>query len=101
MPFLRQKKHDTTCTGTGAKRYPAEVSTKSFESSAVHILAVRVVDLALLQRGEVEEVRGPVHLVVELLGVGQLQVVLHVGVVADTCRQGKVGLTREQHHRLA
>lgn len=52
--------------------------------STVHVLSVCVVDLSLLQGGKVEEVRGPMDLVVEFLGVGQLQVILHVGVVADT-----------------
>ena len=50
----------------------------------VHVLPVGVVDLALLQGGEVEEVRGSVDLVVELLGVGELQVILHVGIVTHT-----------------
>lgn len=51
----------------------------------VHILTVGVVDLTLLQRGEVEEVRRPVDLVVELLRVGELQVILHVWIVPHTC----------------
>ena len=53
--------------------------------SSIHVLSVGVVDLALLQRGEVEEVRGPVDFMVELFGVGQLEVVLHVGVMAHAC----------------
>jgi phosphate/sulfate permease len=52
--------------------------------STIHVLSVCIVDLSLLQGGKVEEVRGPMDLVVELLGVGQLQVILHVGVVANT-----------------
>lgn len=56
---------------------------------SVHILTVGIVDLALLQRGKVEEVRGPVNLVVELFRVGQLQVIFHVGVMANTCRGRK------------
>ena len=53
--------------------------------SGEHVLSVgphRVP--ALLDAGEVHEVAGSVHLVVELLGVGQRQLVPHVGVVADT-----------------
>ena len=37
----------------------------------------------VFDRSEVQEVGGPVHFVVELLRVGKLQVVLHVGVVSD------------------
>lgn len=55
----------------------------------VHILSVCVVDLALLQRSEVEEVRWSVDLVVELLGVGQLQVILHVWIVPHACGGGE------------
>ena len=36
----------------------------------------------LLDAGKVHEMGGPVHLVVELLGVGKGQLVAHVGVVA-------------------
>ena len=53
--------------------------------SGEHVLSVgphRVP--ALLDAGEVHEVAGSVHLVVELLGVGQRQLVPHVGVVAHT-----------------
>ena len=50
--------------------------------SGEHVLSVgphRVP--ALLDAGEVHEVAGSVHLVVELLGVGQRQLVPHVRVV--------------------
>ena len=50
----------------------------------IEVLSVRRVDLALLQECEVKEVGGPVHLVVELFGVCQLQLVLHVGIMPDT-----------------
>jgi len=36
----------------------------------------------LLDGGEVHEMAGSVHLVVELLGVGQCQLVWHVGVMS-------------------
>ena len=39
---------------------------------------------ALLDAGEVHEVTGSVHLVVELLGVGERQLVSHVRVVSDS-----------------
>ena len=39
---------------------------------------------ALLDAGEVHEVAGSVHLMVELLGVGESQLVPHVGVVSDS-----------------
>ena len=51
---------------------------------AIHVLTVCIVDLAFLQRSKVEEVRRSVDLMVELLWVGQLKVVLHVGVMANT-----------------
>lgn len=50
----------------------------------VQVLAVRRVDLPLLQEGEVEEVGRPVHLVVELFGVCQLQLIFHVGIMPYT-----------------
>ena len=39
---------------------------------------------ALLDAGEVHEVAGSVHLVVELLRVGESQLVSHVGIVSDS-----------------
>ena len=39
---------------------------------------------ALLDAGEVHEVAGSVHLVVELLGVGESQLVPHVRIVSDS-----------------
>lgn len=50
----------------------------------VEVLPVGGVNLPLLQQGEVEEVRRAMDLVVKLLGVGELQLVFHVGVVANT-----------------
>lgn len=50
----------------------------------VEVLSVGRVDLPLLQKGEVEEVGRPVHLVVELFGVCQLQLILHVGIMPYT-----------------
>lgn len=87
--------NDTSdCTRQGRIRmsisqniYNGEVILSSLSGapvSTVHVLSVCVVDLSLLQGGKVEEVRGPMDLVVEFLGVGQLQVILHVGVVANT-----------------
>ena len=52
-------------------------------SSLVHVLAVAAHQIAgLLQRAEVEEVGGAMDLVVELLGVGQLELVAHARVMA-------------------
>merc|ERR1712117_916960 len=50
-----------------------------------HVLPVGPVEVSslLLQTGEVEEVRGAVHLVVELLGVAEGELVLHRGLVPD------------------
>lgn len=71
-----------------------KLSTKGMEGrhglSGVHVLAVSVVDLSLLQGGEVEEVRWSMDFVVELVWVGQLKVVLHVGVMAHTCTTKQV-----------
>lgn len=53
----------------------------------VEVLPVGGVNLPLLQQGEVEEVRGAMDFVVKLLGVGELQLVLHVGVVANTWKR--------------
>lgn len=50
----------------------------------VEVLSVGRVDLPLLQEGEVEEVGRPVYLVVELFGVCQLQLILHVGIMPYT-----------------
>lgn len=71
----------------------AELSTKISSTclcaehllSGIHVLTVCIIDLTLLQWGKVKEVWWPVNFVVEFLGVGQLQVVLHVGVMAHTC----------------
>ena len=50
----------------------------------IEVLSIRGVDLALLQESEVEEVGRSVHLVVELFGVCQLQLILHVGIMPHT-----------------
>ena len=50
----------------------------------VEVFAVRTDRFTLVQRREVEEVRRAVHLVVELLRVGERQIVLHVRVVPHT-----------------
>lgn len=60
----------------------------------VEVLSVCRVDLPLLQEGKVEEVGGPVDLVVEFLGVCQLQLVFHVGVMANTLEREQQMLTR-------
>ena len=54
-------------------------------SSAVEVLAVGAHYLRLLQTAEVEEVRRPMQLVVELLRVRQRDLVLHVRVVVHAC----------------
>lgn len=51
---------------------------------SVHVLTIGIVNLTLLQRGKVEEVRRPMDLVIKLFRVRQLQLVFHVGVVANT-----------------
>ena len=66
------------------------LSVHATPTLGVHILPVcpgHSHSLALLQRAEVEEVRRTVHLVVELLGIGQRQLILLVGVVSDTCNR--------------
>ena len=53
--------------------------------SAEHVLPIGPHGVAaLLDAGEVHEVAGSVHLVVKLLGVGQRQLVAHVGVVSHS-----------------
>ena len=53
--------------------------------SAEHVLPVGPHGVAaLLNAGEVHEVTGSVHLVVKLLGIGQRQLVAHVGVVSHS-----------------
>lgn len=56
----------------------------------VEVLPVGGVNLSLLEQGEVEEVRRAMDLVVKLLGVGELQLVLHVGVVANTWKKESI-----------
>ena len=52
---------------------------------AEHIFSVRPDGFrTLLNAGEVHEVAGPVYLMVELLGVGECQLVAHVRVVSHT-----------------
>lgn len=50
----------------------------------VHVLTVGVVDLTLLQRCKIEEVRRPMNLVIKLFRVRQLQFVFHIGVMTNT-----------------
>ena len=53
--------------------------------SSVHVLSVGRDDLFNLLHGtKVEEMRGAVNFVVELLGVGQLELIPHVGRVPHT-----------------
>jgi len=52
--------------------------------SAVQVLAVCSYHISLLEAAEVEEVRRPMKLVVELLRVCQLDLVLHVGIMVYT-----------------
>lgn len=52
--------------------------------SGVEILLVSARELGLIHGAEVQEVGGAMDLVVELLGVGQLELILHVGVMSHT-----------------
>ena len=67
-----------------------------------HVLSVGPVEVSslLLQTGEVEEVRGAVHLVVELLGVPEGELVLHRGLVPDA-HEVVVPRPLRRHHEEA
>ena len=67
-----------------------------------HVLSVRSVEVSslLLQTGKVEEVRGAVHLVVELLGVPEGELVLHRGLVPDA-HEVVVPRPLRRHHEEA
>ena len=67
-----------------------------------HVLSIGPVEVSslLLQTGEVEEVRGAVHLVVELLGVAEGELVLHRGLVPDA-HEVVVPRPLRRHHEEA
>ena len=67
-----------------------------------HVLSVGPVEVSslLLQTGEVEEVRWAVHLVVELLGVAEGELVLHRGLVPDA-HEVVVPRPLRRHHEEA
>ena len=67
-----------------------------------HVLSVGPVEVSslLLQTGEVEEVRWAVHLVVELLGVPEGELVLHRGLVPDA-HEVVVPRPLRRHHEEA
>lgn len=56
----------------------------SRRDSCVEILLVSAGELRLVHGAEVKEVGGAVDLMVELLGVGQLELIFHVGVMSHT-----------------
>lgn len=56
----------------------------SRRDSCVEILLVSAGELCLVHGAEVKEVGGTVDLMVELLGVRQLELILHVGVMSHT-----------------
>ena len=65
--------------------YNISPNTIIYKALREHVLSVCSHSVnALLDAGEVHEVAGSVHLVVELLGVGESQLVPHVGVVSDS-----------------
>lgn len=67
----------------------------SRRDSCVEILLVSAGELRLVHGAEVKEVGGAVDLMVELFGVGQLELILHVGVMSHTWKgQG-------QHQQLS
>lgn len=49
-----------------------------------HIISISADNFHILHGAEVEEVRGPMDFMVELFGVGQLQLVTHVRRVTNT-----------------
>ena len=67
-----------------------------------HVLSVGPVEVSslLLQTGKVEEVRWAVHLVVELLGVPEGELVLHRGLVPDA-HEVVVPRPLRRHHEEA
>ena len=70
---------DTKTKGDKTKKWLQNAE----DSSAEHVLPVRPHRVpALFYTGKVHEVTGPVHLVVELLRVGQSQLIAHVRVVS-------------------
>lgn len=82
-----QRSHEHVKGATKSRERMLNInSTKSAGEAGlgVEVLPVGGVNLPLLQQGEVEEVRRAMDLVVKLLGVGELQLVFHVGVVANT-----------------
>lgn len=56
---------------------------------SIEVLPICRVDLTLLQECKIEEVGRSVHLMVELFGVCQLQLILHVGIMPDTLGERK------------
>ena len=65
--------------------YNISPNTIIYKALREHVLSVCSHGVhALLDAGEVHEMTWSVHLVVELLGVGESQLVSHVGVVSDS-----------------
>ena len=54
--------------------------------SSIEIFSICSHWLNVLDSGKVQEVGGAMHLVVEFLRISQLQLIVHVGRVAHTCR---------------
>ena len=51
-----------------------------------HVISVSADNFHIFHGAEVEEMRGTVYFVVELFGIGQLELVTHVRGVANTCK---------------
>ncbi len=71
---------------------------RTFSSEGV--IAIGGCDVTLFDGGEIHKVRRSMHLVVELFGVGQVEFVLHLRVVAHA-HEVVVPRTRGRHHEKA
>lgn len=56
-----------------------------------HVISISANNFHIFHGAEVEEVRRTVYFVIELLWIGQLQFITHIGGVANTCKTRKSG----------